>query len=243
MTLMRYVPWTRQDPGALCPLDQARPWCAMSPGPGKTLVRYVPWTRQDPGALCPLDQARPWCAMSPGPGKTLRLEQDEVVAMHYLALVVWSELAGQVVRGAAQQPRQFGGVVVDQTPGDGATDGVAQVHGITVTEPALDPQDAGWQQRLTSVDDGCHRAVVKDQPTAGSRGMRQPEQSTGSAGAGGHERRADVLAGHGLGRLLRRGQDGGNTCRSGNGSSLDLGGHPACTNARARTRATDLDVG
>jgi len=70
--------------------------------------------------------------------------------------------------------------------------------------------------------------------------MRQPEQSAGPARACGREKGADVLAGHGLGGLLRRGQHGGDASGGGNGRSLDLGGHPASANARAR--ATYLDA-
>ena len=61
--------------------------------------------------------------------------------MDNLALEGRPELASQVVRASPQQPRQLGGVVVDQSTGDGATGRVAQVHGITVAELTLDTKD------------------------------------------------------------------------------------------------------
>src|SRR5450756_1118642 len=81
------------------------------------------------------------------------LEQDQVVAVDNLTLEGRPEVTGQVVRGAAQQPWQLCGVVVDKAPGDWATGRVAQIHGITVAEPALDARNAGREQGLSSLDD------------------------------------------------------------------------------------------
>src|SRR5665647_2444523 len=114
------------------------------------------------------------------------LEQDEVVAMHDLTLEGRPELAGQVMRGAAQQLRQLGGVVVDQAPGDRMAGQVAQVDRIAVTEPALDLDDPGRQQRLASLNHGCHRSVVQDQPATGRGG------EGGSLYLGGHPAASDA---------------------------------------------------
>src|SRR5450759_2679185 len=94
--------------------------------PSMTLVLHV-----DSRARVPRSQ--PACA----------LEQDQVVAMHDFTLEGRSELPGQVVGAAAQQPRQLGGIVVDQSSGDRATRRVAQIHRITVSESSLDAEDAG----------------------------------------------------------------------------------------------------
>ena len=62
--------------------------------------------------------------------------------MNNLALEGRPELAGEFMGATAQQPRQLGGVVVDQSPGNGATGGFAAVNGLPLTELTLDTEDS-----------------------------------------------------------------------------------------------------
>ena len=64
--------------------------------------------------------------------------------MNNLALERRPELAGKLMGAASQQPRQLAGVVVDQSPGNGATGGFAQLNRIPLTALTLDPEDSRW---------------------------------------------------------------------------------------------------
>ena len=87
------------------------------------------------------------------PAGDYRSQDRQVVAVHDLALVRRTELAGQLARRAAQQGRQLGGVVVHQAAGDHAALRVEQVDRVPGDERPADGGDPGRQQRGAALDE------------------------------------------------------------------------------------------
>src|ERR1022692_2685180 len=74
------------------------------------------------------------------------LEDYEVVAVDYLALVFGAQLGGQPSGGAAHEGGDLLGVVVDQASGDYRAAGAGQVHRVAGLEGTVDAGDAGREQ-------------------------------------------------------------------------------------------------
>ena len=128
---------------------------------------------------------------------TCAQSSDEVVAVHDLALVRRTELAGQLPGGPAEQAGQLGRVVVDQPAGDHPTGLVDQVDRVAGDEGAGHAGDAGRQQRGAPLGHRAHGPGVEHDASLGLGGVRQPEQPGRATAAGRVEQRA------GLGALER----------------------------------------
>ena len=70
-------------------------------------------------------------------------EQDQIVAVHQLALVAVTKLAHQVTRGAPQQLRNLVGVVVDEAPSKSAAGVVDEVDRLPRDEGPAHVGDPG----------------------------------------------------------------------------------------------------
>jgi hypothetical protein len=152
-----------------------------------------------------------------------------------LTLVFLTELAGQPPRRPAHQARDLLGVVVHETPGDGLAAGVGQVDRVPGVELALDPDDAGRQQRGTPLHDGLDGAGVEFQAPPGDRRVCQPQQPGPRARPGRREVRPGRLARERLPGFPGGGHYRGDARRRGDQRRLHLGRHaPGAHAALAR---------
>src|SRR5271166_2012292 len=113
-----------------------------------------------------------------------RLQNHQVVAVDYFALVLLPELACQPAGGTAHQAWDLFGVVVHQAAGYHQAILVGEVYRVAGVEDTLDADDAGREQGGAAADHRFDRALVQLETAARDSGVGQPQQARARALAG-----------------------------------------------------------
>src|SRR3954471_22506593 len=119
--------------------------------------------------------------MAQGIHRNLRLKKDEVVAMDQLVAAAPAEKGLDLLRPPPGEAAGLGGVVGDEAFGDGAAIGGADQDGVAAPELALDPGDAGRQERGAALE-GAERAGVNGEGARGREAGGDPVLAGASRG-------------------------------------------------------------
>src|SRR6185312_15621320 len=180
---------------AASPRPAPGPWAACSTASAATTAAAATsatTTSQHGASIAPAAQ---WAAGAIGVHRPGSVGQDDqIVAVDYLALVLRAQAAGQPPGGASHQAGDLGGVVADQAAGDDRAVLTGQVHGVAGLKGARDAGDAGRQQGRAALDHGCHRPRVEHQRAPGDGGVREPQQPGRRPLPGRREVRPDRLS-------------------------------------------------